>query len=80
MVTSQQKYHLRVFDLVSEEEAHRFNRLFPSIHEIANQQKLIDGWRSSRDLKKSEHIIKLAMKVARYPDWALNLQERWFLF
>ena len=80
MVTSQQKYHLRVFDLVGEEEAHCFNRLFSSIHEIANQQKLIDGRRSSCDVKKSEHIIKLAMKVARYPDWALDLKERRLLF
>lgn len=80
MVTSQQKYHLRVFDLVGEEKAHRLNRLFPSINEIANQQKLIYGRRSSCDVKKSEHIIKLAMKVARYLDGALDFQERGLLF
>ena len=76
MVATQQEYLVWVLDLVRHEEAHGFDTLLAAVHEVANEQELVDRWRPASYLKQPEHIIELTMEVAGDLDGRLKLQQR----
>lgn len=63
MVAAQQKEILRILDLVCEQQANRFQRLFPTI-DIVAQKQIIGLWREAAVLEQSQEIIVLAVNVS----------------
>lgn len=67
--------HLWELDFIRHEEAHGFNTLLATVDEVANEQELVDRWGTARDLKQPQHIIILAVEIARDFDGRFELEQ-----
>lgn len=76
MVTSQDIYFFRVLNLVGIEEANSLNSLSSPIN-VISQEQIIGLGREASILKKSKHIIVLAMNIATDLKRGLDLDEHW---
>lgn len=63
MVAPEQKEVLWIFDLVGQQETDGFERLFPPVH-IVSQEQVIGFWWEAPILKQPQKICVLAMNVS----------------
>ena len=47
VVATEREDFIRILDLVCHEKAHSLDALLATVDEISNEQKLVDGWRST---------------------------------
>lgn len=62
MVSSEQKEIFWVFDLVSQQQADRFQRLFASVY-IVPQEQVVALWWKASIFEQPEQIIVLPMNI-----------------
>lgn len=63
MVSAEDEKILRIFDLVREQQAYRFQRLFASIY-VITQKKVVGLWGKSPVFEEAKKIVILAVDVA----------------
>lgn len=74
MITAQQEEILRVFDFVGEQQTNCLERLLSAVHVVAEKQVIRFG-REASVLKETQQIGELAVNVAAYLEWSLELQQ-----
>lgn len=62
MVPPEKEEVFGVFDLVGQQKADGFQRLFPSVHVVA-QEKVVCLWREAAVLKEPEQVCVLPMDI-----------------
>ena len=82
VVTPKQEHSRREFNLVSEEQADRLNRLLAPIHVIAKEEILAVHWLRriylvgvAHHVEEAEEIDELTVDVAKYFAGSVNLYQ-----
>ena len=63
VISSQQEKVFRVLDLVAEEKHNRFDRLFPAV-DVVTEEQVVGFGRETTILKDSKQVIVLAVHIA----------------
>lgn len=63
VVAPEQEEVLWIFDLVGQQETDGFQRLFPPVH-VVSQEQVVGFWREAAVLKQPQQVCVLAMDVA----------------
>lgn len=62
VITAENEEVFGIFDLVREEEADGFQRLFPSVY-IVSEEQIVCFWRKPSVLEESQEVVVLAVNV-----------------
>lgn len=74
MISSYQCYPIRVPNLQAQQQQETLQRVKTSVHEIAHEE-VIRIWHISTDSEKLHQVMELAVYVAAYCDWSIDLND-----
>lgn len=69
---------MRELYLVCQQQAYRLDALLAPIHEVADQEELVDRRSAADHVQQSQKVVKLPVKISGDLDGRLDLHQRVF--